>query len=175
MGRFKANCDRCSFTQEMSELPRSYRVADGVKLYIQTQWAWCASCRLITSSEKIRPLEEIQWELKCLLAREPDILDWVQKSILPKEDFEASYQRQVARLTTRLDWRQSRQSPPRCLECGATSITPFEWHENDDLNLEEYETIVHPNCGGCLHLKCVGLNRPKVEYCYSSEGLRIDA
>lgn len=174
MSLFRVNCDRCRFEQQVSELPRTYHLKVGETIHIETQWAWCASCQSVVPSERIRSLKEIQTELDALVAREPNMVEWVRALIPPSGDFEAAYQRQVARFRSRRDWRQARQSLPRCLECGGTTITPFVWRDTDESDAEEFETVEHLGCGGRLHLRCVGLNRPCIEYYYSSEGVRHD-
>ena len=175
MGLYRAKCDRCNFEQKISGLPRYYRLSAGVVIHVETEWAWCASCESVVPSEKIRSLEDVQRELDALVAREPDMVEWVRDLALPSGDFEATYQREVAQFTSRRDWRQSRQSLPRCLECGGTAITPFVWRDtDDDLDAEEFETIEHPSCGGRIHLRCVGLVRPAVVFYYTPEGLRYD-
>jgi hypothetical protein len=173
MGLYRVKCDGCNFEQLLSELPRSYRLPNDVVIHVETGWAWCATCQNVTQSEEIRPLEDIQRELDAAIAREPEIVDWVREIISPSEDFEAAYQRTLARFAQRRDWRQSRQSPPRCLECGATAITPFVWHEADNPDDDHFVPVSHPGCNGLLHLSLAGLNRPAIQFFYNSEGVQV--
>src|SRR5262249_55715999 len=57
-------------------------------------------------------------EITALLDREPSLLQQLGFIGITVGD-------RLAELQLRIQWRQSRRSPPRCLECGSTAIVPI--------------------------------------------------
>lgn len=175
MSLYRANCDRCSLEKTHSDQLRTYHLAEAIDIHVETQWAWCGACQCVVAAERIRPLSEIQHDLDSLIAREPSMMEWVGdvKKIAP-DDFEARFSRMVAHFASRRDWRQSRQSPPRCLECGRIEITPFVRQRSSNPDLDSVQILEHPNCGGRIRLRCAGFSLSRGSIPYTSEGLRCD-
>ena len=97
-----------------------YRLADGSKLHILQQPAWCAACRRFVIAEEVPSVAALQQEIARYRSGDRDTLrQWafVSNGVPAAE--------RVAELLRRVEWRQGRQSPPRCLECGAVGPVPI--------------------------------------------------
>ena len=140
-----AKCSRCSYERRIDDILRSYSISDKAHLTIRQRCAFCKQCSQVVRAEYIPTTEVIETELaeaKTLNAEEwiPDLLSY-------------------------LDWRKTRVSPPRCLECGSTEIILSEIDERDDD--DDIERIKHPDCGGTITISPRGfsLNRLWIFYC----------
>ena len=167
---YEIRCDGCDYIQRLSESPRIYNIPSGENIYIETQCAWCSSCSCGVEAERVRTLMEIQSDLDALIAKEPEMLEGVKDTMQPDETIESALERAVLHLTQRRDWRKSRQSPPKCLECGSMEITPFLKRDHYELKDGDFETVEHSGCGGQLHLANVGFNIPMNRDYYTAEG-----
>lgn len=96
-----------------------YRLADGSKLQIRQQPAWCAACRRFVIAEKVPSVEELEEEISLNRSADPDTLH-----ILEFITNRASVAERVSELLRYVEWRQGRRGPPRCLECGAIDPVP---------------------------------------------------
>ena len=74
----------------------------------------------------------------------------------------------IARLRIDIEWRRKRESPPRCLKCGSTAVSPIgEW---DKIPSE----FSHPGCGGTFrYYSWYGFSESW--QFFSPEGLRLTA
>jgi hypothetical protein len=90
-----------------------YRLADGSKLHILQQPAWCAACRRFVIAEEVPSVEALEEEIARYRSADPDTL---QKWAFVSNG--APVAERVAELLRYVEWRKGRQSPPRCLECG---------------------------------------------------------
>jgi hypothetical protein len=97
-----------------------YRLADGTKLPILQQPAWCPACGRFVIAEWVPSTEELEEEISKFRSADRDTLQmWAFVSN------EASVGERIAELTRRIEWRRARQSPPRCLECGSLGSVPI--------------------------------------------------
>jgi hypothetical protein len=96
-----------------------YRLADGSTLHILQQPAWCPVCRRFVIAESVPGVEQLEEEIARFRSADPDTLQmWAFAS-----DGGPVTER-VAELLRYIEWRKGRQSPPRCLECGAVGPVP---------------------------------------------------
>jgi hypothetical protein len=96
-----------------------YRLADGSKLHILQQPAWCRACRRFVVAEEVPAVEALEEEIARYRSADPDtIRKWAFISN------GAPVAERIAELLRYVEWRKGRQSPPRCLECGTASPVP---------------------------------------------------
>jgi hypothetical protein len=98
----------------------NYRLADGSKLHILQQQAWCAACRRFVVAEEVPSVEALEEEIARYRSGDPETLRmWLFVSNgTPVAD-------RVAELLRYVEWRKGRQSPPRCLACGMADPVPI--------------------------------------------------
>ena len=97
-----------------------YRLADGSKLHILQQPAWCPACSRFVIAEEIPSVEALEEEIARFGSGDCDTLrTWAFVS-----DGGPVAER-VAELSRYVAWRRGRQSPARCLECGAVAPVPI--------------------------------------------------
>jgi hypothetical protein len=97
-----------------------YRLADGTKLHIWQQPAWCPDCSRFVIAEYIPSVEELEEEIAKYRSADRDTLrTWAFVSNGSRVT------ERVAELLRYIEWRRRRESPPRCLECGAVSPVPI--------------------------------------------------
>ena len=112
-----------------------YRLPDGTKLHIWQQPAWCAHCRRFVIAEEIPSVEALQQEIARFRSADPDTLGtWAFVSN------GAPVAERIAELSRYVQWRRGRQSPPRCLECGAVGPVPIPLVGG----------FAHPQTGECV-------------------------
>jgi hypothetical protein len=97
-----------------------YRLADGTQLPILQQPAWCPACRRFVIAEEIPSVQSLQQEITRYRSADRDTLQ--QWAFASNGSPVAEH---VAELLRYVEWRQGRQSPPRCLECGAVEPVPI--------------------------------------------------
>lgn len=97
-----------------------YRLADGTKLHILQQPAWCKACRQFVIAEEIPSVDALEEEIARFRLAKPDMLrEWAFVSNgMPVEE-------RINELLRYIEWRRGRQSPPRCLECGEVDPVPI--------------------------------------------------
>lgn len=91
-----------------------YRLLDGSTLHIIQQSAWCPECNRFVIAEEIPSIDQLKEELAKYQARD---MEQLQKWEFISNG--APVQERIDDLLKRIVWRQTRQSPPRCLECGS--------------------------------------------------------
>ena len=98
----------------------AYRLADGTELGIPQQPAWCPACSRFVIAEELPSIEELEEEIARYRTGDRNTLQkWAFVS-----DGSPIAQR-IDELLRYVAWRQGRQSPPRCLECGAVDPIPI--------------------------------------------------
>jgi hypothetical protein len=96
-----------------------YRLADGSKLPVLQQPAWCAACQRFVIAEEVPSVEALQAEIDRYQSADPDTLGkWAFVSN------GAPVAERVVELQRYVEWRKGRRSAPRCLECGAVDPVP---------------------------------------------------
>lgn len=98
----------------------NYRLADGSKLHILQQPAWCSACGRFIIAEEIPSVEVLKAEIARFESADSDTL---QKWAFVSNGSPTAGR--VAELWRYVAWRQGRQSPPRCLECSAIDPIPI--------------------------------------------------
>jgi hypothetical protein len=166
-------CDRCDYTARMGHQLRSYgdRGHPESRLTIEQVPAWCTQCGTITWAERIPEVKELEEDLAWWRTAPDDTL----ANMASRGQSAAEYRaRGVAEARRRLEWRQGRASPPRCLECGSHEIDAFPARDGDDGD-DEPSGIPHPGCGGTLSITGGGFSTSRVWTFYTPEGLRLEA
>jgi hypothetical protein len=98
----------------------NYRLADGSKLHILQQPAWCPACLRFVIAEDLSSVEALEEEMAQFRLAAPDTLrQWAFVSN------GAPVSERIIELLRYIAWRRSRRSPPRCLECGAVDPIPI--------------------------------------------------
>lgn len=98
----------------------NYRLSDGKTLPILQQSAWCPACNRFVIAEQLPSVEELEQELVNHRSADPKTLrTWAFVSN------GSPVAERIAELLRYIAWRQRRQSPPRCLECGAVDPVPI--------------------------------------------------
>jgi len=158
--------------QQVAELwlghrDRSYIMADGGYCPVFQQVAWCWECRTFVAAEQLRDLSEIDADeaqarkehgwFQDTLRGPNDVQPWLIKNT------EFLFAEQLAGYARQRAWRRSRQSPPRCLECGSTRIEPMP---------RDLTNIRHPLTGMTLKLKNVCHASMAIHLLYTPEGER---
>jgi hypothetical protein len=149
-------CTNCSYQHQYQSASYDYRLADGTRLYVLICRAWCSSCSNVVEAEYLRPIEEIDKELRTL-------------DELSREDASTKETEVSARI--RNFWLQrrahvlTRHSPARCLGCGSTAITPWT----------PRKPLLHPGCGGELRLLSSAPSDMEVPILCDDEGNRIQS
>ena len=94
-----------------------YRFADGRKLHILQVAAWCHKCDRFVVAEEIPSIDWLRIELEKTQSGDSETIQiW---------NFVSNGQSvaiRIAELEKRIEWRNSRANPPRCLECGSFGI-----------------------------------------------------
>ena len=134
-----------------------YVLADGSRLEVSQQEAFCRNCRTAVIAEAVPSISEIEARARDLqdpAGRFRKALDAVSIDQLLREEI------------ARHKWRQLRQSLPRCLSCGQTDILAIDADEVYDSVLS-----VHIRRKSTGHMSCTTLS----ERLLTSEGLRADS
>jgi hypothetical protein len=97
-----------------------YRLADGTKLHIPQQPAWCSACSRFVIAEELPSVEALEEEITRYRSADRDTL---QKWAFVSNGSPAGDR--IDELLRYIGWRQGRQSPRRCLECGAVDPVPI--------------------------------------------------
>jgi hypothetical protein len=98
----------------------NYRLADGTKLHILQQPAWCANCNRFVIAEELPSIEALEEEITSYRSNDRDKLRmWAFVSM------DAPVENRIAELSQYVTWRRGRRSPPRCLQCGSIDPVPI--------------------------------------------------
>lgn len=97
----------------------NYHLADGSRLHVIQQVAWCRDCGRFVLAEYLPSIEELQEELAGYRSGDRE---WIERWVFVSDGKPVAIR--IAELKRYREWRLTRQSPPRCLECGMTDITP---------------------------------------------------
>jgi hypothetical protein len=137
-----------------------YRFADGSKLRILQNAAWCADCDRFVLAEEIPSIESLESELEKTKSGDDEIIRIWQfvsngQPVLTR----------IAELEKRINWRVVRLNPPRCLECSGFRI----------IALPDGDEFYHPNTNEIVVKVSSGWTdaAPWCAY-FSPEGDRLD-
>lgn len=156
-GRYLAKCSHCTYHREFGVAPKAYVLPGGRSLSIQDAFGWCGACNGATPCEALPALADVERLLTQALRD--------------------GNERLVAELEDTRSWISGRVSPPRCLDCGSTSIqrVPLGWSlYRDEESDEDFLDIPHPGCNGMLRVEMCGWSLYRaVDTRYSPEGEKL--
>ena len=135
-----------------------YRLADGSEITLCSGPVWCAACAKVTHGEQIESIQEIDRRIRDLERLAAEIRREMSRPPLPAPDApgDRHQQEQIAELKLRRDWRRQRRSPPKCLACGSTDITPLDHGKPVRIS------------GGRVRCDCIGMCSTDFNMCYYS-------
>jgi hypothetical protein len=140
-----------------------YRLLDGSKLDVDGKPVWCRQCQAFSEAEWLQSVPELEQAI----ADYSDIDSAKSQRILQSsyvQDKAAYLGELLAERTARLQWRQGRTSPSKCLECGTTEV----------VDLGDGQEIASPCSSGTLTIQLVGMCSTAFRnYFYTPEGDRI--
>lgn len=142
----KLQCDKCSRTEFHRWVDIYQYVLENDTTFPSPETpAWCLNCDGIRGFETLPAEESLRKELERLETSGIDREDYRQKCDFLRQEFrpESELNKQLARQHVVVQWRQSRNTPPRCLTCGATEHLEIASDTND---------LEHPGCGGRFQL-----------------------
>jgi hypothetical protein len=143
---FEYECDRCNACGSYSSSIDYYRLEDGTEFPRSDQSAWCFACHSLRSAERLWEADHLREIIRQL--EEGELSAGAGDTRSDQGDEETSRQlHQLQWFRHAYQWRLTRQSPPRCLECGSTDLRPLAPGVEDRLNSFE-----HPGCGGTFRL-----------------------
>lgn len=122
-------CERCDkiFSYSLLNSRRWYLLPNGHQVRVSPTPGWCRKCKRITACEDVPLLETLEKHLEDSRARSS------------LEDH--AKERAIEHYRDLIDWRQLRNSLPRCLYC-----------EGTDVHFPKDDVFVHQGCGGLLTL-----------------------
>lgn len=134
---------------------------DGQQLPCLEAFGWCADCESLVVMEHIYPLEVMMKRLSELENCGLNDVQCQEDARLFREDVGELVARRIDFVHKYVEWRRTRESPPRCLRCGSTHVTRVK-------SMSEFE---HPGCGGVFR-KDQSYHFIEASYqLFSSEGL----
>jgi hypothetical protein len=157
------SCGVCGCYRVFEETIRVYNTPEQV---LVNAWpCWCWDCDAISLAEYIPDPAEIIEEARAWKRRDRERGYWIACGPIGLRDNE----REPAALEyydAVLAWRNSRQSPGRCLYCESVRVT---------LPVTRYGTFEHPGCAGKLEclLSIAGSIRQMTKEVFSAEGIKL--
>ena len=97
-----------------------YEMANGTHIDLHSSPVWCRQCMKFTDGESIEALEEIDRQIAELRDPTSELFRFYRESGADSIGVEGI--RFITKLETRRRWRDRREAPPKCLECGSTEI-----------------------------------------------------
>ena len=151
-----------------------YRDDSGAEFPLQVDYAWCRRCERFVECELLPSIDELQSNVAALASANQI---WREIDADKRKYWRETFGRDLpANLTqaslhsmwsSALHWRQTRKTPPRCLECGsffAISVLP------------ESQDVRHPG-GTCLVRVGGGTHASVADFpdqvFFNSEGIRV--
>lgn len=157
-------CDRCDFRSGTMVTwgNYSYRLADGREFPLCRALGWCHACDNLVPVESFDGRESIEAEinkLEChLKAAEPAglarWLPWKRNNARYEQEY---WREELAEVLNRRDFLSQRQSPPRCLKCAGTAVSPLKYDTPAAGMPAVRIDFVHPGCGGSLWIVSEGM------------------
>jgi hypothetical protein len=117
--------------EEMTLLSTGYYILpNGAAIRLYEQPAWCRDCQRFVRAEHLPALADIDAQMTKYQGKAAEtrrhLAGWLYRFRLKcrrqlRRELSV-YEEAVAEEEMRRLWRQMRQSPPRCLECGSTAL-----------------------------------------------------
>ncbi|ADE17038.1 hypothetical protein Nhal_4032 (plasmid) [Nitrosococcus halophilus Nc 4] len=153
-------CHGCDFEGVMQRRPITleYVLPGGAVVQGYRVFSWCSSCENVTEAEEAFDTDSIQAEIDSLRQQQVGFIGRLFGGG-KAEDVE------IKRLRGRLQLAQLRQSGPRCLRCGETTVVPLAFDESGT------SSIVH-TCGRRLFMVPEDPDAPR--FMFRPEAIRLD-
>ncbi|MFN0021422.1 MAG: hypothetical protein ACKVP0_24490 [Pirellulaceae bacterium] len=122
------------------------------------------------AAEQIESMSALEMEFKDDASQGQDLYSLMVN--LPGTDWRDEKDRHLNDLRRRIKWRRSRQSPPKCLECGSTDLLVIPETDEENEN-QSPQGIEHPGCNGLLQVRGIGFSQNRAWIIYTSEGKKL--
>jgi len=140
----------------------SYLLPDGTYLRLHSGPAWCRQCRRFANAESMPTVEH----LESTIAQLSDPVECAKLFPAPLGPYDpVIIAEMIERQRKCIEWRRIRSSPPRCLRCGSTDITPLPFDQPTPHPGGHGDILVHADFGGGI--------TPRGETLYTPEGILI--
>lgn len=143
-----------------------YEFEDGSTLEVLTTPVWCRRCGGITDGEEVESVEAIDRKIAELHDTTSTAYKIVARGVLHElsgggDEF---LRERIEELRLRRRWREHRQAPPKCIECGSSDL----------VQLPHGEAVAHPQGNGSILVRCAGMCSTSFNNWYfTPEGDRI--
>lgn len=161
-----------------------YRIGPSRTIRIDRDLGWCHPCAEFRAVEVLPARSRLEAQLEQHRKKLKEAEDKARSRVLSKlfrsvvvrdERLIALNRAQVEEIMAALAWRDSRRSPPRCLECGGTDI--------DHIGTIGFApdphriALKHPGCGGGLLVSTpeFRINMRTEDRLYDAEGRLLEA
>ena len=135
-----------------------YILGDGTRLHVNQADCFCTDCDHFVIGERIETVAEIEHQID-------QIQNHPESNQRKVAEFVGDIPNQIAALHIRVEWRKSRQSPPKCLHCGSTDISAIPDEEEFD----------HPVTGHRMKVSFRGFSDAAPWHAtFTPEGERLD-
>ena len=122
-----------------------YEFANGEKLDVHTEIAWCIKCDTLTDVEHLKSIPEIEQEIGDM--HDPSSVFYRMFFDSPAGQNGEFLKSQIVETNRRKTFLQNRKSTPKCVHCGGASIIPTPCGT----------TIEHPNDNLTFVIECMGM------------------
>ena len=168
-------CHGCDFERHLRNQPvvLRYEIAPGQYANLGRADAWCTHCEDLCDAERPIALAVLQQQWSALPpsdAKVPtwwNLWRWAKRLLGWGRKDAACLEAERERLSALLRLAATRQSPPRCLRCGHTSIHYLQRDEHGTC------TAWAHTCGG--HLYCLPDDPDAPVYMYHQQTIYLDA
>jgi hypothetical protein len=142
--------------------PRLYQYLfeDNSALTIRRQIGWCIECDCVAFIESVPTIEQLTVELETVSSKNSKNSNDILEPIVD--------------IKKRIEWRKTRKSPPRCLDCGSVDTSVLDFTEIDEKFSQT--TLFKHKCGGFLQLRDdpdglrIAFRRSDIPVLHDSEG-----
>jgi hypothetical protein len=131
-----------------------YVLDDGARIHVNQADYYCEACDHIVVGELIESVTDLEHQID-------QIQNHPESDDRKIAEFAGDIPKQIAELQTRITWRKTRKSAPKCLYCGSINLAPIP-------DEEEFE---HPATGQRMKVSGRGFtDAPPWHATYTSEG-----
>jgi hypothetical protein len=139
-----------------------YELPNSTHITLSSSPVWCRLCNEFTEGESIEAIEAIDQQIADLWDPTSELFQFYKDSSTSSIGVDGIHF--ISELEKRRRWRESRQSPPKCLGCGSPEI----------VLLPEGQKVTNPTGRGWIEVTVTGLcSTPFMNRYYTTEGDRI--
>ena len=139
-----------------------YELANGTHIDLRSSPVWCRQFHEFTDGESVETLEEIVRQIADLRDPTSELFRFFKDSSTNSIGVDGIHF--ISELEKRRRWRESRQSPSKCLGCGSLEI----------VLLPHGQKVTNPTGPGWIEITVTGLcSTPFMNRYYTKEGDRI--